>query len=54
LEAEKFGAELDINAFNAMIAAVARVGNLAAAQRWLQRAREAGEETGGQRHEVKY
>lgn len=44
LEAEKFGAELDINAFNAMIAAVARVGNLAAAQRWLQRAREAGEE----------
>ena len=53
MEAEKSGAELDINAFNAIIAAVARVGNLAAARRWLQRAREAGEETGGQRRELK-
>lgn len=44
LEAQRSGVAVDLYAFNPMIAAASRVGNFAAAKKWFETAREAGEE----------
>ena len=44
MEAQHSGVAVDLYAFNPMIAAASRVGNFAAAKKWFETARDAGEE----------